>query len=185
MKRTLIIVNGHPGSGKTTTAQRLSKEHHIPYVSKDRIKERIFDALGSTDKDWSLKVSAAAHRIMDDAIAQQLQCGGSIIVESNFKPDIDSQRLSAFVNRYGAACVQIVCQASGEVLFERWTQRIADGSRHEGHVEAIGLDEIRHDLAESYTPLDVPGVLVVFDTTQADSSVLPTWEDTPHQPGAA
>jgi len=42
----LIILSGIPGSGKTTFSDYLSKELGIPAISKDFIKEILFDDLG-------------------------------------------------------------------------------------------------------------------------------------------
>lgn len=172
-QRTLIVINGHPGAGKTTLARQLSEKYRIPYVSKDAIKEHIFGALGSQDKAWSLKVSAAAHRIMDDMINQTLDAGGSIIIESNFKPGIDSERFTRIVQTHHASCIQILCNAIGDVLFDRWNNRIAKGIRHEGHVEAIGLDQIKHDLSQPYEPLQLPGQLIHLDTSDVSKIQLP------------
>lgn len=166
---TLVVITGHPGSGKTTLAKALASKYNSAFISKDALKERIFDGLGSRDKEWSLKVSGVAHRIMDDMIRQELAVGHSVIVESNFKPELDSERFSNIAQESGAACVQILCRASGDVLFERWNKRIAAGERHEGHVEAISLEEIRHDLSLPYEPLQLPGRLVEVDTTDPAS----------------
>jgi len=171
--RTLIVITGQPGSGKTTLARQLSEKYHVPYVSKDAIKEHIFDALGSKDKDWSLKVSAAAHRIMDDVVTQELSADHSVIVESNFKVDIDSKRFTAIVRDHHADCVQILCYADGDVLFARWNDRIARGTRHEGHVEAISLDQIKQDLAEPYPALELPGKRIELNTTDVSTLRLP------------
>jgi hypothetical protein len=48
--------------------------------------------LGWSDKEWSLKVSAASHRIMDYLTTEELKIGHSLIIEGNFKSKIDSAR---------------------------------------------------------------------------------------------
>jgi predicted kinase len=173
MQPTLIISTGHPGSGKTSIAKRLSKQYHTAFVSKDALKERIFDALGSDDKTWSLKVSGASHRIMDDVVGQILQSGNSVIVESNFKPEIDSERFTAITEKYNAKCVQILCFADGNTLFERWNERIQNEERHEGHVEEISLEQIRQDLSAPYHPLNLSGELIQLNTSNFSKLLLP------------
>jgi len=173
MQSTLVVITGHPGSGKTTLAQKIAKQYGLLCVSKDALKERIFDGLGIGDKEWSLKVSGVSHRIMDDIVRQELAAGHSVVVESNFKPGIDSERFIAIVNESNANCIQILCTTSGEELFRRWNERIANGSRHEGHVEVISLEDIKRDLSLPYEPLQLPGQLMTIDTTNPAAIVLP------------
>ncbi len=41
-----ILVTGIPASGKSTMAEYLSEALHIPVISKDKIKEILFDTVG-------------------------------------------------------------------------------------------------------------------------------------------
>lgn len=157
-KNVIIIISGAPATGKTTLGKKLSAKYNIPFISKDALKERIFDNLGWSDKAWSLKVSAASHRIMDYFIAEELKAGHSVIVESNFKQHIDSGRFHKFQTEFGCELVQIFCWAEGEVIFKRFMDRIGTTKRHAGQVEAISADEIRRGFIESGgrdTPLDI------------------------------
>jgi predicted kinase len=173
MQPYLIVITGHPGSGKTSIARQLSERLHLPVISKDTLKERMFDELGSSGKEWSLKVSSASHRIMDDIIEQTLLAGNSIIVESNFKENIDSERFAAVVKRYHVSCVQILCVANGPTLFQRWNERIKNKERHEGHVENANIEQIRQDLLLPYPPLALPGQTIELDTSDFSRVVLP------------
>lgn len=143
----------------------------IAYLSKDALKDRIFDGLGHHDKAWSHKVSATSHRIMDDFVKQELGLGRSVIVESNFKQEIDSERFANILKEHRADCLQILCEADGTLLFERWNSRIASGERHAGHVEEVSLEDLRKDFLNPYKPLELPGTLIRLDTS--DFSIIP------------
>jgi predicted kinase len=169
----LVLVNGFPATGKTTVAKRLSQYFGVPLLSKDIFKERIFDELGWSDKEWSLKVSVAAHRMMDYVIDEELKVGHSLIVEANFKPAIDSERFRRLQDTHQALLIQILCWAQGDVLFERyWTRHHTD--RHPGHVEAATRDEQRRGLAPGKCePLSIQGTTIEVDTTDFDQVNYP------------
>jgi len=169
---SIIIITGLPGTGKTTLGRTLSDKYKFVFVSKDALKERMFDALGWSDKAWSLKVSAAAHRITDDIIAQELKAGHSIIVESNFKLGIDSERFRNIQAQYGCQLVQILCWADGETVYQRFAGRIGTEARHQGHVEALPLETIHQEflaLKGKDKPLDIPGTTIELDTSDIDA----------------
>jgi hypothetical protein len=138
----LVLVNGFPGSGKTT--------------------------VGWSDKEWSLKVSAASHRITDYLIAEELKIGHSLVIEANFKPKIDSARFRRHQDTYGALLIQVLCWAQRDVLFDRyWTRHTSD--RHPGHVEAATREEQRRGLAPGKCePLSIDGTTIEVDTTDFD-----------------
>ena len=170
-KNTIVIITGPSASGKTSLGKKLSSELKIPLLSKDVFKDRIFDHLGTGNKDWSHKVSAASHKIMDYVIREELTAGHSVIVESNFKKDMDSKRFSEFQAQYGCKLIQISCWAQGEVLYERFVARMGSPKRHAGHVEEVSLEEIRQDFIQSggrEAQLDIDGSTIELDTTNLD-----------------
>lgn len=160
----LIIITGHPGTGKTTLGTTLSQELKVPLISKDSFKNRMFNTLGHSDKAWSLKVSAAAHRIMDYVVNELLATGRSVIVESNFKHETDSQRFADMLRKHDATCTQILLQAAGDVIYKRFITRMNDDDRKR-HVETVSLQQIKQDLSEPYQPLDIDCQLIELDTT--------------------
>ena len=161
----LVLVTGLPGAGKTSVGQTLSEGLAIPFFSKDAFKERIFDSLGWNDKAWSRRVSEASHRILDYLVEVELRAGRSLIVESNFKPEIDSARFRELQSRFGVVGVQVLCWAEGDILFERYWAR-HQTERHPGHIESATPEEQRHDLAVGRCqPLQLGGPVIELDTT--------------------
>ena len=84
MERKIVLVSGAPGAGKTTLAIQLASILRMPLLSKDAIKECLFDALSSPpgDREWSRTLGATAMELMwrlaEDAPA--------VILEANFRP---------------------------------------------------------------------------------------------------
>ena len=53
MKRPLVVVvTGPPAAGKTTIAREVAARLRLPLITKDTIKEALFDGLGTADLAW-------------------------------------------------------------------------------------------------------------------------------------
>ncbi|MEI6044137.1 MAG: AAA family ATPase [Chloroflexota bacterium] len=161
----LIIISGPPASGKTYLGQRIAHNLQLPFFNKDGIKELLFDNLGWSDAVWSRKLNAASLDILYYFVAVQLAVGRTQIVESNFKPELDTARFLALQEQYPCEFVQIQCVTEGEVLLERFRQRAKIG-RHPGHVD--------HEIESYLQPLllrgrhgklEIGGSLFEVDTT--------------------
>jgi predicted kinase len=77
---TVIVVSGIPASGETTLARRLGEHLGMPVISKDTIKEALFDVLGTGDLERSRELGRAAHVVMYALATEQRP----VILESFF-----------------------------------------------------------------------------------------------------
>ena len=59
-----ILVTGIPASGKSTLAEFLGKRLHLPVLSKDRIKELLYDTVGFRSREEKVQLGTAAMEIM-------------------------------------------------------------------------------------------------------------------------
>ena len=80
----LLIVTGLPCAGKTTLARRLALALNLPLVTKDDLKELLFETVGWTDRAWSKRLGQAAYESMSYFIDTQLAACYPLILECNF-----------------------------------------------------------------------------------------------------
>jgi predicted kinase len=153
---TLTIVTGAPGSGKTTIARALAVDLQLPLLAKDDIKEALFDALGTGDRDHSRTLGRATYETLFAVARRLLGSGVSCIVESNLS------HVELLRSLPPARIVQIFCTAPIDVILERYSLR----SRHPGHLDAEIVPELRERLAAGeWQPLDLDGKLITLDTS--------------------
>ena len=169
MKHTLILVLGLPATGKTSLAREIAEEFNLPLICKDDIKEIIFDTIGWSDRDWSIKVGKSAFAIMDYIIEQQLKSGCSLIVESPFNPRFTNPQFAKWQATYNFKALQVLCHADGKVLTERFKARGAQQDRHPGHRDEHNLSEFSDKLIKGKAnTLTLDGDIVEVDTTDFD-----------------
>jgi predicted kinase len=163
----LILITGAPCTGKTTIAQHLAGEFHLPFVHKDGIKERLFDRLGwKDDRQWSKLLSLVSYDLLYYFIDVQLKAGHSLIAEANFKADIDTPYILDLLARYTFTPLQIFCFADPDILIQRFVERGDSADRHPGHIDQTMAADIRLSLLKNeYRPLEIGGQLIKVDTT--------------------
>lgn len=156
---TAVVVAGIPGSGKTTLARRLGTELDVSVISKDVIKESLFDTLGSGDNQWSKTLSRSAHRIMYDLVADM---AGPIILEAHFYPGLAETELADL----GRPLIQVYCRCPVDVAWNRYRRRRDDAARHPGHRADHQNDEAtRRWRTGEPRPLDLDAPLIEVDTS--------------------
>jgi len=153
----LIVVTGAPGSGKSTIAAALASELELPLLAKDDVKEALFEALGTGDREWSTKLGGATYEVLFAVARRLLESGTSCILESNFSQAEPLRSLPP------ARVVQIFCTASAELILNRYSGR----ARHPGHLDDEIVAELRKRLAnQEWQPLDLQGKLIELDTSE-------------------
>jgi predicted kinase len=163
---SIIIVTGRPAAGKSTLAKWLSQELKLPLVSKDTIREELFDRLGWKDRKWAQELGKASVDMMFYFAKASLQVGHSINMDNSFYPPISNPRFQALKEENNAESIQIVCDADPETLFKRFKSRADSGNRHPGHGDKVVLQELYVSLADtSSSVLDIGGEVIEVDTT--------------------
>jgi predicted kinase len=162
----IIIVTGRPAAGKSALAKWLSIELKLPLVSKDSIREQLFDRLGWKDRKWAQELGKASVDMMFYFAEAELAVGHSIIMDNSFYPPASNQRFQALKEKYHAASIQIVCDSDRETLFQRFKSRADSGNRHPGHGDQDVLEELYASLKNNSLPiLEIGGSVIEVDTT--------------------
>jgi predicted kinase len=174
-KPLLLIITGPPCTGKTTLGRQLARELCLPFLSKDDIKETLFDTLGWKDVDWSRRLSTASNEILFKFCTELLESGQSFILEGTFKGSEHARKFVELNERMGCDIIQVQCGAEGDVLVQRFLSRWKAGVRHPGHVDPELYPEIQPVLQRGwYEPMQLPGRVYRLDATDYEA---PAWQD--------
>ena len=136
----LIVIQGAPGTGKTTLSRRLEKDLEVPLIAKDDIKEFLFDRLVQSDRAFSRLQGEASVFMMYAAARSFLKAGKSIIIESAFFTQFAKKDVADLLNEVGARGYEIYVHCDEDVRRERFLKRIHDGDRHPGHIDYLPED---------------------------------------------
>ncbi|MCI8442624.1 MAG: ATP-binding protein [Provencibacterium sp.] len=128
-----ILIAGAPACGKTTLARRLSGELRIPAVSKDDIKELLFDAAGFRSREEKVALGRGSEQILYYFAGRLLDAGQPVILENNFESS-SQEGLSRLFAPRGCRTLTLLLQAPADALYARYLQREKSPERHPGHI---------------------------------------------------
>ncbi len=132
--RRVFLVTGLPATGKTTLARALARDLAAPLLSKDGIKEPLFDTLGASDRAASRRLSDASFAVLFALVDECLPLLGTVVIEGNFRPGEHEPLLRALLARHEpVSCTQVLCRVREPLRQERLAARAADAARHPGH----------------------------------------------------
>jgi predicted kinase len=153
----LIVITGLPGSGKSTLACELAQLLRAPLISKDMIKEPLFEVLGAGDSAHSRQLSTASFAIQFAVARELLACGRCVILEGNFRPGEHERPLLAAVPvdcDPSVVIAQILCRVGEPERRARLRRRAVEPGRHPGHRDAQQAVNAPHGHGAF---LDLPG----------------------------
>lgn len=163
----LILVTGLPCTGKTHLSRRLSQDLNLPLITKDEIKELLFDNLGYQNRDWSKKLGSTSFEILYWSMEKVLNANSSLIVDVDFNnPLLSNEKILKLFETCPFYFMQINLITDGIVLFERFKKRSLSGERHPGHVDHQNFSEFEDNLIKGRrSPLGIGNDNLEVDTS--------------------
>lgn len=170
----VIIINGPPGVGKTTLGKKIADEFKLPFISKDNIKDLLFENLGWEDRAWSQKLGGASVELMYHFAETLLIAHKSFIVETAFRTAIATTQFIAIKDKCPFHPIQIICKADPKTCYERFHKRATSRNRHPGHFDQNTSWEMYRDTfpEDQYGPLDIGGKTIDVDLSNLETMNL-------------
>ena len=137
--KTAVLVNGVPASGKSTVARSIALRLGCPLMTLDTVKEPLFDAFGTGDREHNRKLGRASYAIIFRTIAEWPD-PFTVVIDAwfGFQP---GSVLDAHLATAGIGCVaEVWCHVPSGVLAERYRARLDE--RSAGHPGADYIPEL-------------------------------------------
>ena len=166
MAQVAIIVNGMPGSGKSTIGAALAEVLGCPFLSKDRIKEPLADIVGPMIASRPLGGIA-----MDTVWAMAGAVENGVVLDAVWVTPESRDFLTAGLLTAGSPrAVEVWCHVDRATAEDRLRDRYDPGTvppRHEVHGDLADVLAFWDEHGTVAEPIALPGVPVVrVDTTK-------------------
>ncbi len=128
-----ILVTGIPAAGKSTMAEVLSERLKLPVISKDTVKELLFDNVGFQSRAEKVKLGITGMEIMYYVAGRLMKAGQPFILENNFEYSSE-QGMKSLLEKYQYSALTITLTGDYKVIYQRFLERENSPDRHRGHV---------------------------------------------------
>lgn len=128
-----ILVTGIPAAGKSTIAEAMSERLKLPVISKDTIKELLFDNVGFRSREEKVNLGIASLEIMYYVAGQLMRAGQPFILENNFEYSSE-HGIKILLEKYQYSVLTIALTGDYKVIYQRFLERESSPDRHRGHV---------------------------------------------------
>jgi predicted kinase len=166
----LVLVNGMPGTGKSTLAERLHSDLRLPMLGKDMLKELLADvALQPVSEEAGRLLGKIATSMLYVYAEAFLAARSSVIIESAFWAEFARKDVTDILSRHSATCLELYCTTELQENQRRFMERIATSQRHGVHPESDGTFLADPETRAKYEPLGI-GRHITIDTTHFGDS---------------
>ncbi|MEH2955055.1 kinase [Candidatus Merdisoma sp. JLR.KK011] len=144
--KTMIIVTGGPGTGKSYGAAKIEEEFEgLKKLSYDEIKEKNWDIFGFDNKEQKEALNKFGLEEFYLYVQKSMRNTESILLEYPFY-QYHRPRLFELAKEYGYNVITVYMYGDSKVVYERSVCRDKGGKRHPGHLtERYHKEEVRED----------------------------------------
>ena len=135
-----ILVTGIPAAGKSTMAALLAEHFGLPVISKDKIKELMYDDIGFRSREEKVRLGIASMNIMYYMAEQLMKSNRPFILENNFEK-ISKEPLEKILEKYSYTAITVTLTGNYPEIYRRFVERNNSPDRHRGHVVNDGYPE--------------------------------------------
>lgn len=173
MNKYIVIITGDLASGKTSYGIKISNTLGIPFFSKDKVKEVLYDSLSNdADLDYESKrrIGSTSYDVFYYIIEEQMKAGMPLVAESNFTEE-SIPMIKALLNKYNYKCVTVRFTGDLHILHERFIKREYSDERHSGLFSNGKFDnyEVFESRASVLRNFKINDNEIVVDTTDFDT----------------
>ena len=159
----LWMMSGLSGSGKTTIAREIAKQHNAIHLRSDAVRKHLagidVDSAGSDDIYTAEMTEKTYHRLLDLGILLAAQ-GWSVILDAKYDQQEFRQAVMTKAQQYKLPLQIIYCDAPMTVLRDRVAQRKGDIS--DATPDLLAQQQAK---ADPFTAAEQP-YLITLDTSQ-------------------
>jgi predicted kinase len=162
--REIVLVNGFPGSGKTTVGALLATHMCAPFLSKDRVKEALADALDCPELRATLGMTA-----METIWSLAAHVRERVIIDSWWFRPRDFEHAISGLRKCGASSVvEVWCDVPIALAQDRYRQRI----RHDVHQDTREMLKEWAQWESEGRPLGIGPVIRLDSRGPVDAGVI-------------
>ena len=112
-----IFVAGIPAAGKSYFAEFLSQYLCVPMISKDQIKELLYDSIGFDSRGQKNQLNEVATEIIILFASHLMQSKSNLILENNFEKSSE-KRITELLSQYNYKGITIILSCEFKIAFE-------------------------------------------------------------------
>lgn len=162
-KKTLIIVTGGPGTGKSYAAQQIQSAFpELELLSYDSVKEQVWDRFGFDNAAQKKRLDRFSLEEFYLTLQKMMWEEKTILIEYPFNHR-HKDALAELIDQYHYQAITLYLYGNWKVIYKRGLNRDKKDSRHPGHLTNTYHKEL------AVHPKDIiPDAVLTYEQFRAD-----------------